>query len=55
MINFRVDDLDALLAALAEKGIAPGAAPLAEAYGKFAWITDCDGMRIELWETKDAV
>jgi predicted enzyme related to lactoylglutathione lyase len=50
MINFRVDDLDALMADLAAKGIAPVAPGMSESYGKFAWITDCDGRRIELWE-----
>ena len=52
MINFRVDDLDALLAALAAKGIPGAGAPLDESYGKFGWIVDCDGRRIELWEAK---
>jgi predicted enzyme related to lactoylglutathione lyase len=50
MINFRVDDLDDLMADLAAKGIAPAAPGMSESYGKFAWITDCDGRRIELWE-----
>ena len=52
MINFRVDDLDALLAELAAKGIACVGTPLDEGYGKFGWVTDCDGLKIELWEPK---
>ncbi len=50
MINFIVDDLDALLAQLAADGIACVGAPMTESYGKFAWITDCDGRKIELWQ-----
>lgn len=55
MVNFRVDDLDALLADLKAKGVEPAADPLYESYGKFAWIVDCDGHRIELWEPKGEV
>jgi len=53
MINFRVDDFDALLAALAAKGIACVGTPLDETYGKFGWIVDCNGLKIELWKPKD--
>ena len=49
MINFRVDDLDALTADLAAKGIEI-LGRQDEDYGKFAWILDCDGIKIELWE-----
>lgn len=55
MVNFRVDDLDTLLATLAAKGVACIGEPLDESYGKFAWIIDCDGRRIELWEPKTPV
>ena len=50
MINLRVDDLDALLTTLAAKGVECVGTPLDEGYGKFGWIVDCDGLRIELWE-----
>jgi glyoxylase I family protein len=50
MVNFRVDDLDALMIALAAKGIVPVTPSMSESYGKFAWIEDCDGRRIELWQ-----
>jgi len=54
MINYRVDDLDALLATLSAAGvwIDPWIDPKREdyAYGKFAWIKDCDGNRLELWQ-----
>ena len=49
MINFRVDDLDALTAELERKGIEI-LGRQDEEYGKFAWILDCDGIKIELWE-----
>lgn len=52
MINFRVDDLDALLAELAAKGIPCIGEPMDESYGKFGWILDPDGLKIELWEPK---
>jgi hypothetical protein len=52
MINFRVDDLDGLLATLAASNIACVGAPVDEGYGKFGWIIDCDGRKIELWEPK---
>lgn len=52
MVNFRVDDLDALLAALAAKGVAAVGTPINESYGKFGWIVDCDGLKVELWEPK---
>jgi catechol 2,3-dioxygenase-like lactoylglutathione lyase family enzyme len=55
MVNFRVDDLDDLLAALAAKGIACVGEPMDESYGKFGWIIDCDGRKIELWEPKTPV
>ncbi len=49
MINFRVDDLDALSAELEARGIEI-LGRQEEEYGKFAWILDCDGIKVELWE-----
>jgi predicted enzyme related to lactoylglutathione lyase len=50
MINYRVDDLDALLEALKQEGVEID--PKREDYdfGRFAWIMDPEGNRIELWE-----
>ena len=49
MINLRVDDLDGMVAQLKDKGIEIlGEAD--EGYGKFAWIMDCDGVKLELWQ-----
>ena len=50
MINFRVADLDALIPQLQSEGITLIGGPLAEEYGKFAWIMDPEGNKIELWE-----
>ena len=51
MINLRVDDLDGMVAELKEKGIEI-LGRQDEEYGSFAWILDCDGIKIELWEQK---
>lgn len=49
MINLRVDDLEGFVAALRGKGVdILGVAD--EGYGKFAWLLDPDGVKIELWE-----
>ncbi len=50
MMNFLVDDLDALLQALKEEGVTIDPKVEEHEYGKFAWITDPEGNRIELWE-----
>jgi len=51
MINFRVDDLAGLMKALREEGV-PADDKIEECeYGKFGWITDPEGNRIELWES----
>ena len=52
MVNLKVDDLDVLLADLRAKGVELVGDPLDESYGKFAWIRDCDGLKVELWEPK---
>jgi catechol 2,3-dioxygenase-like lactoylglutathione lyase family enzyme len=45
MINYRVDDLDALLVNLAAAGVWIDPKRMNESYGRFAWIKDCDGSR----------
>ena len=51
MINFRVGDLDAMLAQLRAKGadVAPESQDMA-GVGRFGWVTDPEGNRIELWQ-----
>jgi catechol 2,3-dioxygenase-like lactoylglutathione lyase family enzyme len=51
MVNLRVDDLDGLVAELEAKGIEI-LGRQDEDYGRFAWILDCDGLKLELWEQK---
>ena len=49
MINLRVDDLDGLIADLTAKGIEI-LGRQDEDYGKFAWIIDPDGVKVELFQ-----
>ena len=49
MINLRVDDLDSMIAELEAKGIEI-LGRQDEEYGKFAWILDCDGIKLELFQ-----
>jgi predicted enzyme related to lactoylglutathione lyase len=50
MINYRVRDLDQLLEQLKREGVAVDEKREEYEYGKFGWITDPEGNRIELWE-----
>ncbi len=50
MINFRVADLDALLAALRAEGCNVLDKTESSDFGKFGWVIDPDGNKIELWE-----
>ena len=53
MINYRVDDLEALLEVLKLEGVEIVGETETYEYGKFAWIMDPDGNKIELWEPVD--
>jgi predicted enzyme related to lactoylglutathione lyase len=50
MINLQVDDLDGLLDRLTAEGVTVD--PKRESYdfGKFGWITDPEGNRVEVWQ-----
>ena len=50
MINYRVDDLDGLLEALRKEGVEVDEKVEEYEYGRFGWINDPEGNRIELWE-----
>jgi catechol 2,3-dioxygenase-like lactoylglutathione lyase family enzyme len=54
MINYTVDDLDAIVARLKAKNIEPIKRTDDDANGRFAWILDPEGNKIELWEPKRA-
>ena len=49
MINLRVDDLDSMVAELEAKGVAI-LDRQSDDYGKFAWIMDPDGIKLELYQ-----
>lgn len=53
MINYIVDDMDAILARLEKEGVRIDPKRMNESYGKFAWIYDSDGNKIELWQPVD--
>jgi predicted enzyme related to lactoylglutathione lyase len=51
MLNFRVRDLDAMLAQLRAKGAdVPEEPQEMEGVGRFGWVTDPEGNRVELWQ-----
>lgn len=54
MINYIVEDLDGLLASLKEQGVQIDPKQENYDYGRFAWIYDPDGNKIELWEPPPA-
>ena len=53
MINFRVDDLAALMPVLEAEGVQIVGEMTQEENGKFAWVMDPEGRKIELWEPVD--
>jgi len=53
MFNYRVENLVELLEELKEKGVQVINKIEEFDYGKFGWILDLDGNKIELWEPKD--
>jgi len=52
MINYRVDDLGEMMTQLRAAGVEIVAGPESHENGKFAWIMDPDGNKVELWEPK---
>ncbi|WP_136482130.1 VOC family protein [Cognatitamlana onchidii] len=50
MFNYRVEDLEALLKVLKEEGVTVVGDIEVYDYGKFGWILDNEGNKIELWE-----
>ena len=53
MVNFRVENLVELLKILKEEGITVVGEIEEYEYGKFGWILDPEGNKIELWEPVD--
>ncbi len=50
MINYRVGDLDAILEQLRSQGVEVDDKMEESEYGRFAWVMDPEGNRLELWE-----
>ena len=50
MVNYRVDDLHALVKALREEGCNVLEKIDESEYGKFAWVIDPEGNKVELWQ-----
>lgn len=50
MVNYRVENLEALLAVLREEGCQVLGAGEASEYGRFGWVLDPEGNKIELWQ-----
>ena len=54
MFNFRVDDLDAMLAQLRAAGAEVDERIEDSEYGRFGWVMDPEGNRVELWQPPPA-
>ena len=50
MVNYRVDDLHSFLGQLRSEGCEVDAKTEESEFGKFGWVMDCEGNRVELWE-----
>jgi predicted enzyme related to lactoylglutathione lyase len=50
MLNLQVDDLDGLLDRLIADGVTVDPKRDSYDFGKFGWVTDPEGNRIELWQ-----
>jgi len=50
MINYRVDNLGEMIAQLRADGVEVISGPESHENGKFAWVMDPDGNKVELWE-----
>jgi catechol 2,3-dioxygenase-like lactoylglutathione lyase family enzyme len=53
MVNFVVDDLDGVLVRARSLGVEPVGRDDNDPYGRFAWLMDPAGTKIELWEPRD--
>lgn len=54
MVNFRVEDLDEVLRALRSEGCEVDDRVEVSEYGRFGWVADPEGNRVELWEPPPA-
>lgn len=54
MVNYRVENLEELLKVLKKEGVTIVGEMETYDYGKFGWILDPEGNKIELWEPVDS-
>ena len=54
MVNYRVESLAAVLAALRSEGYTVDERTEESEYGKFGWVMDPEGNKVELWEPPPA-
>lgn len=52
MINYRIDDMDGMIQQLTEGGVEIVKGPEEHENGRFAWVMDPEGNKVELWEPK---
>lgn len=53
MVNLRVEGLDELIATMQADGVKVDENRMEDEIGKFAWVYDPEGYKIELWEPSD--
>lgn len=53
MLNYRVENLEELMKVLKSEGVQQVGEIQSFSYGKFGWILDPEGNKIELWEPVD--
>lgn len=53
MVNLIVDDLESVLAQAKAAGVEPLKLDDSDPFGRFAWLMDPTGLKLELWEPKD--
>jgi predicted enzyme related to lactoylglutathione lyase len=54
MVNYIVDDLEGVLAQARAEGAEPVGEPTNDEYGRFGWLMDPAGVKVELWEPPPA-
>jgi len=54
MVNYTVDDMDAIVARLKAKGVEILKRDDSDDYGRFTWVLDPEGNKVELWEPRRA-
>lgn len=55
MVNYRVENLDKMLAQLRAAGVQVDDKIEESEYGRFGWAVDADGNRLELWEPPEGM